>query len=157
MKACQQTEGTRSTGSDILMILSSCCALCEAILIMPCRSLVLAGLTMCGPSRCCAGTAGSSSRWVGVRAGVILAAAFSTQTRLPGPHRYCLPHSLLLIRLRPSYSLLLAPLSICPLAPGPCPQVLDIASMSVFLFAMDCQYFDSPSGGQQFYNQEFPQ
>ncbi|KAJ9519321.1 hypothetical protein QJQ45_023109, partial [Haematococcus lacustris] len=32
-------------------------------------------------------------------------------------------------------------------------QVLDIASMSLFLIALDCQYFPNPN---QFYNQEFP-
>ncbi|KAJ9519256.1 hypothetical protein QJQ45_017919, partial [Haematococcus lacustris] len=34
-----------------------------------------------------------------------------------------------------------------------CFWVLDIASMSLFLIALDCQYFPNPN---QFYNQEFP-
>jgi hypothetical protein len=41
------------------------------------------------------------------------------------------------------------------MCPAPLSQVLDIMSLTLFLMALDCQYFSRPAD-QLFYNQEFP-
>lgn len=38
----------------------------------------------------------------------------------------------------------------------PCAQMLDLASMTFFLIALDCQYFDVDPA-VMYYNQEFPE